>query len=91
MEGVKRIKVGLQCKETFFNKERMGKHGKVEVERKWWVSAHPSHSLQGNARKSPEWKPAGDRPPTRKIPGRTSIIKGWEDKRDLGRIPDTFT
>ena len=29
--------------------------------------------------------------PTRRKTQGDGIVKGWEDKRDLGRIPDTFT
>ena len=29
--------------------------------------------------------------PTRKITGGPGIVKSWDDKRDRGKIPDTFT
>ena len=33
----------------------------------------------------------GDRPPDAEETQGAGIVKGWEDKLDLGRIPDTFT
>ena len=36
------------------------------------------------------WNPAIDHP-TRRITQGLGIIKCWEDRPDLGRIPDTFT
>ena len=34
-------------------KGKTGKHGILEVKRKWWVSAQPPYSRQGNRRQSP--------------------------------------
>ena len=31
---------------------KTGKHGKVEVKRKWWVLAEPPYSTQGNGRQA---------------------------------------
>ena len=41
---------------------RRGKYRRVKVKRKWWVSAQPPYSLEGNGRQSPEWNLMGDRP-----------------------------
>ena len=67
-----------------------GIHGKVEVKRKWWVLAQSSFSPQGNERQLARVKTTGIDNPTQRMTQEASIVKGWEDKRDRGRIPDTF-
>ena len=72
-------------------KRKGTKTWKSRVKRKWWVLAQPPYSLQGNWRQSLRvelWN-HGDRPPAARTQG-ADIIKGWEDKRDRGRITDTF-
>ena len=66
----------------------MGKHGKIVVKRKWWVLAQPSYCgereavTQGGTR-------GIDHLMWRRTQG-ASIVKGFEDRRDRWRIPDTF-
>ena len=60
------------------------KHEKVRVKRKWWVIAQPPYS-------PPMVETTGIDHPMRRITQGTGIIKGWEEKRDHGHIPDTLT
>ena len=59
----------------------------------WWVLAHLPYSPQGNERQSLRvelWNQRDRSPDAEENPG-AGIVKGWEDKRERGRIPDTFT
>ena len=38
-------------------KEKTGKHGKVEVKRNWYVLGQPHYFPQGNGRQSPRLEP----------------------------------
>ena len=72
---------------------RRGKKGKQKSRSKEKVMGFISSSLfptrKGEA--VSEGRTRGiDHPMWRKVQG-SSIIKGWEDKRDDGRILDTFT
>ena len=72
---------------------KAGKHGKVGLKKQWWVLAQVPYSPQGNRSQSPRvgpWK-QGDRPPDAEANPESRIVKGWEDKRDRGLIPETFT
>ena len=63
---------------------KTGKHGKVEVNRKWWILAQPPYSPEGNMRHILRVETTGiDHLPWR-ITQIAGIIKGWEDKRDRG-------
>ena len=74
---------------------KTGNHGKVGVEklRKWWILAQPPFSPQETEGSYPGWN-YGIREIyhlTRRRTQGVGIVKGWEDKRDRARIPDTFT
>ena len=71
-------------------REKTGKHGKVRVNRRWWVLAQPPYTLQGNEVVN-KGETKGIDHPTRKRTKGDGIVKGWEDKGGHGRIPDRFT
>ena len=80
----KQIKIQLEMLLILFMAlhHETGKHGKVEMERNWWVLVQSPYSLQGNGRQSPRVEPCMiDNPTWRRTHG-PSILKGWEDKRD---------
>ena len=66
-------------------------HHKVEVKRKWWVLAQPP-LFPARKRKVVIWVETTiiDHP-TRRITRGAGIVKDWENKRDHGCIPETFT
>ena len=55
---------------------KTGKHGKVGVTRKWWISAHSPYSRQGNGKQLPKVEPEGIDHPTWKITQGAGIVKG---------------
>ena len=65
--------------------QEKNKNTESRSKRKWWVSAQPTYSPQGNGLQAPGWNP------TRMITKGAGIVKGWEAKQDLKCIPDTFT
>ena len=70
---------------------KTGKHGKGEVKGKGCVLAHPPLFPTRKREAVTHGGIRGiDYPTRRRILG-SGIIKSWEDKRDRGRIPDTFT
>ena len=69
---------------------KTGNHRKVGVKKKWWVLVQFPYSQQGNGRQSPRVETTGIDYSTRRITQGAGIVKGWEEKRNLGRIPDAF-
>ena len=67
---------------------KIGKHGKIGVKRKWWILAQLPYYPQGNGRQVIQGGTMELR--TRRKTQRAGKVKGCKDKRDPGRIPDTF-
>ena len=87
---IKISKIGSKMEVKPLRRGKIGKHRKVEVRIKLWVLVHPSYSPQGNRRQSSGVEITSLDHLTGRITQGTSIIKGWENKRDRGRIPDIF-
>ena len=73
-------------------KGKTGNHGKVGVETKWWVLAHPPYSPKEMGGSHLVWNhlTSGIDHLTRRRTQGACIVKDWEDKRDRWHIPDTF-
>ena len=74
-------------------KRKDRKTWKSRVKRRAWVLAQPPDFPQGNGRQLSRlepWNQGVDHLTRRRTQG-AGIFKGREDKRDRGRIPDTFT
>ena len=69
---------------------KIGKHGKVEVKKKWWAPAQPPYSSQGNGG-SHQSGNHRDRPADAENNPGSRYRQRMGDKRGRGRIPDTFT
>ena len=64
----------------------IGKHGKIEVKRKWWGLAQPPYSAQGNGRQLPRVETTGIDHLKGRITLGAGIVKGLEYKQYPGRI-----
>ena len=66
------------------------KDGIVGVKRKWWVLAQLPYYSKETGAVTQGGTRGLDHLMWRRTQG-ADIVKGWEDKRDLRCIPDTFT
>ena len=68
---------------------KTGKQGKVGVKRKGWVQLSLPILRNESGSSNPRWN-QWDKPPNEEKTHGAGTIKGWENKRERDRIPDTF-